>query len=268
MPFSIYIDESGETGIAKVRSDVSPGASPYFVVGAAVFQPSSAIDARQKLSLFRDQIGKQKWKHATDLDHPEKVYLARTFSQVNARYFAVISRKQTLGDYKEKIEEDPQKFYNKCIQYLLEIVCCYLRRLGAKPDDISVILERRNHDYDAMYRFLQKVKDMPLFEASKSLEILNVFSIGTAAKGEDPLLEYADFVSHAVFQLTNLTPKNFGIPEVRYFDELSKRFAADVNGRILGVGLKCIHSLDDLKLQPEVVSLLKSARGQPMPLKR
>lgn len=268
MPFRIYIDESGETGITKVRSETTQGASPYFVVGAAVFQPASEINAKKVLEEFKASIPKKKWRHATELDHPEKVYLAREASKLHARYFAVISRKQTLGAYKDQIDDDPQKFYNKCVQYLLEIVCAYLLRVGATDSDISVVLERRNHDYDAMLRFLQKVKDNPIYDPSKALKVLNVFSITTAAKGENILLEYADFISHAVFQLTNKTPKNYGIPETSYFREMQSRFAAGPNGEILGYGIKCIHQLEELALDPEVEQLLRTARGQTPPLKR
>lgn len=268
MPFRVYIDESGETGILKVRDGASPGASPYFVVGAVVFQPATGILAKKRLEDFRSSLGKTKWRHATDLDHAEKVYLSRIAGDLNGRYFAVISRKKTLGEYGDQIEYDPQKFYNKCVKYLLELVCSYLKRVGANEDDISVVLERRNHDYDAMLRFLQKVKENPIYKPSKSLDILNVFSITTTAKGDDPLLEFADLVSHAVFQLTNKTPRNFGIPETRYFVELSRRFAVGPRGEILGYGVKCIHNLESLMLDTEIENLLKSAKGQTIPLKR
>ena len=69
MPFSVYIDESGEAGIKKVREGAQPGASPYFVVGAAVFQSESEGLAREFIANFRREIGKDNWKHATDLKH-------------------------------------------------------------------------------------------------------------------------------------------------------------------------------------------------------
>lgn len=267
MTFRVFIDESGEAGISKVRSEGTVGASPYFVMGAAVFQPANEIHARKVLSEVKETISKKSWRHATELDHSAKVLLARRSSEIQGRFFALISNKSTLGDYKELIESDPQKFYNKCLKYLLELVCSYLQRMNVQPDQLSVVLEKRNHDYDAMYRYLAKVKDNPIYQESKSLSILNVFAISAIDKGKEELLEYADLVSHSVYQLTNKSLSNYYIPEPRYFQELCKRFAADDRGRILGSGIKCIHSLDRLELDLDITKILNSSRADPRPMK-
>jgi len=96
MKYTVFIDESGEAGIAKVRNDKNPGASPYFVLGAAVFQNASELHARKVLFEIKDKIGKTSWKHATDLNHADKVYLGRKLGKLPTRYFAVISNKDTL----------------------------------------------------------------------------------------------------------------------------------------------------------------------------
>lgn len=262
MKFTVFIDESGEAGIAKIRDGTSRGASPYFVLGAAVFQPEAENSARQTLDAFKKKIGKTNWKHATDLGHSEKVLLARSIGNLQVRLFALISNKATLGDYKETIDSDPQKFYNKCVSYLLERVCAYLIAAGAKADEIKVTLERRNHDYDRLIRYIGKVKENPLNPASISLRILNPFSITTKAKGEEDLLEIADFVAHAVYQLGNKIPSNYEIPEPRYFQELSSRFAGDNKGVVTGAGLKCIHSLEQLKLDFDVEKIVRNARAR------
>lgn len=263
MQYTIYIDESGEAGIAKVRQGATPGASPYFVLGAAVFQPAAEIRARSVINEFKETIGKTVWKHATDLEHSEKVLLGRLLGQLPVRFFAVISNKSTLDDYKKTIKSDPQKFYNKCLLYLLERIFQYLSKYIVSDNDVSIILERRNHDYDTMLRYLQTVKNNPIYRESRALERLNPFAITTKAKGEDELLEIADFVSHAVYQLANKTDKNFNIPEFRYFQELSSRFAGDQKFNVLGVGLKCIHSLEQLKLDTDIGTLLRATKCKP-----
>ena len=154
MPFVAFIDESGEAGISRVRSEKQPGASPYFVLGAAVMQPATIINARKLLADVRQKISKEKWKHATDLDHSTKVFFAREVSRLHARFFAVVSNKETLREYKQQIDDDPQMYYNKCLKYLLERICSYLARFGVSDEDISFILERRNHDYSRMLRYL------------------------------------------------------------------------------------------------------------------
>jgi len=263
MPFTVFIDESGDSGIAKVRDQNSGGSSPYFVLGAVVAQRASEISAARKLDVFRETITKTKWKHATDLDHSAKVLFARQLSEIHVRYFALISNKATLGIYKEQIASDPQKFYNKCLCYLLEKVCAYLSKFGAHEDDVKVVLEERNHDYDAMLRYLLKVRDNPIYPESLSLRLLNPFGISRRRKGEVAGLEIADFVAHAVYQCANKTASNYGIPEVRYFSELSKRFACNESGLILDTGLKCIHDLKSLELDEDVEALFRAIRAQP-----
>jgi hypothetical protein len=130
MPFTIYVDESGEAGISKVRDGKKPSASPYFVLGAAVLQPAGKIAAKRMLDGCDAKLGKKKWRHATDLDHPSKVLLTREMAKIHVRYVSGMSNKGILGEYRDIIENDPQKFYNKCLKYLLERVCGYLAPLA------------------------------------------------------------------------------------------------------------------------------------------
>ena len=263
MGFTVYIDESGETGIEKVRDGKKPGASPYFVLGAVVCQPTSEVFARNAITQFRAEIGKTVWKHATELDHSEKAYLSQKLGRLPVRYFALISNKATLHNYKETIASNPHKFYNKCVKYLLECICGYLSKHVNSSDEIKVVLERRNHDYDTMLRYLQTVKENPIYGPSKSLTYLNPFGISTKAKGEDDMLEIADFVAHAVYQCTNRSQSNFGIPEPRYFLEMSSRFAGNKLNKPLGTGVKCIQSLESLGLDPDIKKTLENLRVTP-----
>lgn len=260
MQFTVYVDESGEAGISKVRTGNQPGASPYFVLGAVVAQPTAEVHGKNAITSFKEEIGKSAWKHATELRHSEKVYLARELGRLPVRYFAVVSNKATLKEYKGRIDGNPQKFYNKCTKYLLECICTYLSPHLKDGSELRVVFEKRNHDYGKMIRFLQAVKEKPLYRQSKSLRLLNPFSITTKEKGEDEMLDAADFVAHAVFQCANRSRNNFGIPEPRYFVEMSSRFAGDKDGRLLGVGLKCIHSLEQVGLDADIERLIKSVR--------
>ncbi|WP_333715062.1 hypothetical protein, partial [Yoonia sp.] len=121
----------------------------------------------------------------------------------------------------------------------------------------------RNHDYDAMIRFLGKVKQNPIYPESKVLSEFNPFSISHRAKDEEPLLKIADLVAHSVYQCANKSSSNHFIPEYRYFQELSGRFAAGQNGKILGIGLKPIHSLEMLELDKQIVEIVRNARAAP-----
>ncbi len=260
MKFNVYIDESGEAGIDKIRSDGVAGASPYFVMAAVVCQPTAEVLVKNALSDCRERISKKTWRHATDLKHSQKVYVARELNRLPIRFFALMSNKATLGDYKSEIRGNANKFYNKCAKYLLENVCAYLEPHMISENDLRVIFEEMNHDYDAMRRFLLRVKENPLHQSSKSLSILNPFSISTLKKGESELLDVADFVAHAVYQCANRSDHNYGIPEPRYFCELSSRFAGCRQGNPIGHGLKFIHDIDSMGLETEIVQMFRKTK--------
>ncbi|WP_165352750.1 DUF3800 domain-containing protein [Loktanella sp. IMCC34160] len=263
MSVSVFIDESGEAGISKVRTDISPGASPYFVLAAAVMPNAVTINAKSVLAEVEAKIGKHS-DHATDLGHSQTVYWSRKAAGINLRFFAVVSNKSTLGEYSERIRNDPDKFYNKCAVYLLERVGKYLLSKDLGSTEPRVVFESRNHDYDAMRRYIGKIKDNPMHSDARYLRVFNPFAITALAKPQEPLLKFADLAAHAVYQCSNKTRSNFFIPEPRYLEELSKRFGADERGRIIGNGLKCIHSLEQLDLDKDVEERIRRMRAFPM----
>lgn len=265
MSFRVFIDESGQAGIARVRDGDVPGATPYMVLAAVVVQPAAEIEVRKAVRQFRSKIGKSSWKHATDLSHAQKALFCRTISKLPIRIFALISKKDTLEEYKDKIDSDPQAYYNKCVQYLLEKVFAYLAPSLEGSEQTSIVFERRNHDYDRMIRFLGKVKDSPIYPESRALTYLNPFSITSIPKGEEDILEVADLVAHGVFQCVNKSSSNYQLPEYRYFEELQSRFGADGRGRVLGTGLKCVHSVDAIGLDGNIREKFLSARAKPPP---
>lgn len=261
---TIYIDESGDAGVSKIRDEQSGGSSPFFCMGATVMRGASQIEMAKLLDELQEDFRKPKrWKHATDLSHPQKVHFAKRLASKRLRFYGIISNKHTLEGYKEQIDWDPHKFYNKCLSYLLEIIARDLARFGDSFIDPRIIVESRNHDYDALRRYLGKLKENPIYSQSKYLARINPFALVPKAKDEEDLLRIADFVSHSIYSCVNKTLDNFGNVETRYWQEMSSRFAADESGRILGSGLKCIHSLKQVNLEREVEQMFKSARAAP-----
>lgn len=263
MDCTVYIDESGDTGISKVRNrELGAGSSPYFVMSAAVLPRATQIQANRILDKVEIEI-KRTWKHSTDLNHSQRVFLCRAFSTLNARYFAVISNKATLSVYKDMIENAPHKFYNKCAIYLLERVGKYLLAKGISLAP-RVIFEKRNHDYDALRRYFGKIKNNPQDSQAQWLRVFNPFSFVALPKKDERLLKVADLVANAVYQCVNKSNANFGIPEPRYVLELAARFGADERGRVEGTGLKFIHSIEQLELDREIKDALLKMRALPL----
>jgi len=261
---TIYIDESGDTGVSKIRDANSGGSSPYFCMGAVVMRRASQIEVAALLDVLQSDFKKKKrWKHATDLNHHQKVHFAKSLAAKRLRFYGLISNKYTLEEYSEQIGWEPHKFYNKCIKYMLELIVADLGKFGSAFIDPTVVVEARNHDYDALRRYLGKVKENPIYPQSKVLSSFNPFGLVARTKDEEDLLRAADFVAHSIYSCVNKTPDNFGNVETRYWEEISKRFAADKFGSILGAGLKCIHSIDQVELDDDVAKLFRLARASP-----
>lgn len=238
-------------------------------MGAVVFQRATAIVVNKRLEELARQFRKPNgWKHATDLSHTQKLHFCRSFASMHIRFFGIISYKPTLGGYADQINWEPHKFYNKCAKYLLERVGAYLSGFDGQLSEPSVVFEDRNHDYDAMIRYLSKVKENPIYPQSKALNSINPFGITSRKKGEEPLLKVADLVSHTLYSCVNKTPDNFQITEPRYLNELSPRFASDERGDVLETGIKPIHSISDLCLGKDVEQVLRSLKGQPKPTRQ
>jgi len=258
----VYIDESGDTGLKSVRSEGAPGASPYFVLAAVAMPAAARVHAKSVLSEIEEKMPKS-WRHATELNHMQTVYFCRQAVKLNARFFAIVSHKATLNEYGEDIEWNPHKFYNKCSHYLLERVGAYMVSNGFTSEYPDVVFEDRNHDFDKLMRYHQKIKDNPYHTEAKHISLFNPMAFVTRSKPEEPLLKFADLAAHAVYQCVNKIEKNFFITEPRYYEELSSKFACDDKGIILGSGIKCIHSLDDIKLDPEVRAKFERTRATP-----
>ncbi len=134
--------------------------------------------------------------------------------------------------------------------------------MAQEPPDVC--FERRNHDYDAMRRYIGKIKETPMHTEAQYLRVFNPFAITARSKDEEPLLKYADLAAHAAYQCVNRAKSNFQIPEPRYLEELAIRFGADEKGNILGTGLKCIHSIQQLELDDDISRKLSGLKAYPL----
>lgn len=159
--FTLLIDESGDSGIAVVRSaDRAKGASPYMTMGAALVSNDSLETVRDTLQRIAVDVGK-KQLHCSELNHYQKIFFIREIAQHKKRLFGVLSYKDTLGNYKDTIEDDGKKYYNKCAQYLLERVGWFMEANSISPEQLDIVFEKGNFDYDRMKILLRKCQQKP-----------------------------------------------------------------------------------------------------------
>lgn len=261
--FTVFIDESGEAGIEKIRSASSKGASPYMTLGASVISSASADDINGLLEKVRGEIGKRTL-HCSSLKHFQLLHLIRSLNEIRSRHFGVISRKGTLGTYREEIEADSGKYYNKCVQYLLERVGWFMESRRIPKKNLSIVFECANIDYEKMTYFLSLCQSKPRRPATKKLVFLDLDNISIRKKKEEPLLQLADLTAHVLYKCVDKEKRHHGIPEPRYIVELGPKFFGNPEtNQVVGAGLYCVHSTADLQLDSDVETALKGLIALP-----
>lgn len=244
MRYTLYVDESGDLGLDKVRGDwMSRGSSPFMVLGACLMPQSK----RDEICGIHDEVAERLGKvslHCSEINHAQVAYFARMVSvKARVKLFALVSKKDTLKSYKDQIsgKNQAQYYYNKCAQLLLERVGDFLRANSIPKDSLSIVFEERSgHDYGKLRNYIRSaIQDHFDERTHKYLSHIDPLSITAAGKDSDRLLSLADLTAYSVYQAVNFSASNYGMGEQRYLRELAAKFYKDEKtGRIGDVGLK------------------------------
>ena len=260
--YTLYVDESGSPGIKNVSTGGSAGASPYMTMGATLIPNVKCQDVLKCIQEITKKVNK-KDLHCNKLNHSQIVYFARTISTQRLKIFGVISRKETLGSYSEEIEHNHAFYYNKCAQFLLEKVGLFMEVNNISEDQLTICFEKGNFNYPALRGLIGKCRKNPFRPASRYLKHITPNSIIVKEKEEEPLLQTADLVAHALFKCVHKEDRNFHIPETRYITELRKCFFSDEDsGKIEGYGIKAVHYLSDLTLDDDVFEVINNLNSK------
>ncbi|WP_188134286.1 DUF3800 domain-containing protein [Rhizobium sp. RU35A] len=261
--YTVFIDESGEAGIGKIRSETSRGASPYMTLGAVLIRNQSWVKITDALGRISADVNKSPL-HCSQLNHYQILHFIRQIRKHQMRLFGVISQKSTLKEYKEVISEDSEKYYNKCVQYLLERVGWFMEARQIPRENLDIVFEKANVDYDSMCNLLRACQKTPKREFTKKLKNIDTYKISAKLKNEEPMLQVADLVAHALYKCVDKPEKNFGIPEPRYLRELSPLFFGNPDTQaVVGAGLYCVHNISQLNLDPDVAEVFMNMTATP-----
>lgn len=256
--YTLYIDESGDAGIERIKGETDRGASPYMSFGAALVVNSEREEIRKKLVYIAELFNKKRL-HCSGLKHYQKIRYIREIKDSRMMLFSVLSLKKTLGSYREEIDRDHQKYYNKCAQYLLEKVGRFIGDKGINPKKVMIVFEDAGYNYNQLKNFLHRCRNKPLHAETKFLQNIDPEQIRFIKKEDDKLLELADLVAHSIYKCADKSEHNYSIPEPRYFRELSQKFYFCLKTKkIEGFGFKSVHKLQDLKLDEDVENLIST----------
>ncbi len=135
--YVVYIDEGGETGLAKVRPIDENGSSEWFVLSAVVMRAKWEPDVVGWVRDIRDGIGlKQRPDlHFRTLSPTRKVAVCNRIAALPVRGFVIASNKKNMRRYHNanaaKIPSQ-QWFYNWCIRLLMERVTAFCSERTAR----------------------------------------------------------------------------------------------------------------------------------------
>jgi hypothetical protein len=248
--YTVVIDESGEAGIKNIRSEGNRGASPFLTLGASIYRNANErllFDELEKLaSMFRKNN-----LHCSELSHVQKLKFARDTSELPLQFFGVISKKETLESYKSRIGVSPSLFYNKCCQYVLEILGEIIQRYRINPSDVKIVFEEGNFDYEALKNFIRACQKNPIHPGAERLQYIAVENITSIPKPSLHTLALADLSAHALYKCVDQSEKNYGLVDVTYLREIGRRFhSQERTYKVLGHGIKCIRGIATMKLGP------------------
>ncbi|MBD8876942.1 DUF3800 domain-containing protein [Roseibium polysiphoniae] len=261
MKYTFYIDESGDAGIGKIRTDNTPGSSPYMTMGGALIPEVKKDEIRQALVNLKAIIKKE--LHCSELNHIQKIKFAKEASEQQILLFGLISRKETLKEYKSTIDGDNKKFYNKCASYLIEYLCAFLKEKKISRNDVDIVFEEGNFDYNALKNYIKRCRKTPLYTPTKILTHIDANNISAQPKQNEILLAIPDLVAHALFKCVDKTAGNHFITEYRYLKEISRKFHHSViTNKIVGSGIKPIHKLESLILDKDTFDFFKDLKAR------
>lgn len=258
--YTLFVDESGDQDLDKFRTDVrQTGSDPFLVFGAALV-PTHSLDAfRDDLKDILDEINSEAL-HCNKLSHLKRAYFARRVANMRALLFGVVSKKETVGEYRQKIEgaKSGQDYYNKCASYLLERVGHFMTINDYSSDQLSVIFDKKNHDYQRLRNFVSAIRKAPIDDRAKYMSAIDPLGITALAKKDEILLSLADLSAFSLYQSVTQTKTNFFLPEQRYLIELKEKFWKNPEiSQVANHGIKYIKGPYSMGLQGDALRLAK-----------
>lgn len=234
--YTAYIDEAGDEGFGKLRSERSSGQSNWLAIGACIVSQRNDSFLPQWrneiLAQFggRGQQAQRRDLHFRDLNHDQKVVACQFLADKPLGLCVVLSNKVTiLGAREVEIFKRKGHLYNYLVRFLLERVtasCAVVaRKSGVDNPQLKLVFSRRGGtDYQSIKNYLELMRDgREKLQPVRSIDwaVLNPENIAVESHGKWAGLQIADVMTSAIF--TALEPNYYGNYEHRYALELRNK---------------------------------------------
>ena len=246
MSFShvVYIDEAGDEGFGKLKTQTSSGQSQWLLVGATIVRGKN--DPHQPT--WRDGIlarflrRKRRDLHFRDLNHDQKVVTSQVIGQLPIHTCVTFSNKATIpGSPYMDFFKRPGYLYNYLTRWLLERVTSFCH-LDAQSTAIRasirvVFSQRQGTDYQAMRQYMELMRGgREVVQPTRSINwsVFDPANIAVENHARQAGLQIADAVTSAYYKAVE--PNLYGNYETSYAD-LLRPLAITHRGGALNVGV-------------------------------
>ena len=260
--FHIYIDESGDDGLAKFRVPRQPGggSSHWLVIGACVVRASRDLE----LVAIRDQIRsectpstKQRDIHFKKFGHNQKRHACNILSGSPIRFSCVLGLKNTPS---AAAFRDKNQSYFYLTRYLIERtswLCRDYRHIVKEGDGRAKITfsRRGGMNYETFQNYLTHLRDRD--DTTVHWPAIDIDAVSTQDHSRMAALQLADFGTSAI--AAAIEPDAFGNVEPSYMQAL-KNNIYNRKGNFLSYGLKFLPEFSSAGLSKDQAAAFQTFR--------
>jgi hypothetical protein len=265
--FVAYIDESGDEGFGKLRSEGKTGQSRWLSIGAAIVSKEND----RFVPSWRDEIidlfpkRQNRDLHFRFMNHDQRVAACSVLATKPVGICVIASNKETLLD-SSKLEIFKRKgyLYNYLVRFLLERVTHAVALAAVRVKDearLSVEFSRRSGtDYQSMREYLCLMRDgREVLRPVRSInwDVLDPDDIRVENHSNRAGLQIADVLTSATSSA--LDPNQYGQIEPRYALMLKRRYIRH-SKQILDCGLTLIPPVSKCPLNDEQRSFIEAMK--------
>lgn len=272
--FYAYIDEAGDEGLGKLRTERCGGQSRWLALGAILVSKQND----RFLPQWRDEAlqifeNKKRDLHFNKLKHEQKVALTRVLAEKPFGISVICSDKIEItnlrADLYAKFKEKGH-LYNYLTRFLLErltTACANKARQSGAQAQLEVTFSRRGGtDYSVMRDYLFLMRDgREKLRPVRSVDwsVLNPENIKVENHSKRAGLQLADVVTSATY--AGLEPNLYGDVETRYSCSFARRFLKE-NNSLSNCGITIVPRKSDQKDIPaSLITKLEKCAGPRSP---
>lgn len=252
--FIAYIDEAGDPGIKRVIPIDNTGGTEWFSLGCAVIKTEREREPVAYVNRVRSLIKSSQRPdiHYKKLQPWQRIAACTELAKENARFFALVSNKQSMRGYRnpnaEAVSTQPNAFfYNYCIRILLERVTEWVERKSilehGEPRKMLLVFSKRGgHSYrhvETYTKILQLQQERgTLFQHHRSprFTVIDPKLVSVIQHDQNAGLQMADVVASAFYQAAHARALNWDTEPAK---ALKPRMAS-IDGRYHDKGVQLL----------------------------